>query len=48
MPLGAEPLLATIVAEGNVVKNRLLDIEHGLDQKTVLEMNILLNSALNG
>ena len=41
-------LLATIVAEGNVVKNRLLDIEHGLDQKTVLEMNILLNSALNG
>ncbi len=41
-------ILATIVAEGNVVKNKLIEIEHGLDQKTVLEMNILLNSALNG
>lgn len=41
-------ILATVVAEGNVVKNKLLEIRHGLDQKTVLEMNILLNSALNG
>ena len=41
-------ILATVVAEGNVVKNKLLEIQHGLDQKTVLEMNILLNSALNG
>ena len=41
-------ILATVVAEGTVVKNKLLEIQHGLDQKTVLEMNILLNSALNG
>lgn len=41
-------ILAVIVTEGNVVKNKMLQIEHGLDQKTVLEMNILLNSALNG
>ena len=41
-------ILATVVAEGNVVKNKLLEIQHGLDQKTVLEMNILLNSVLNG
>lgn len=41
-------ILATVVAEGNVVKNKLLEIQHDLDQKTVLEMNILLNSALNG
>ena len=41
-------ILATVVAEGNVVKNKLLEIQHGLDQKPVLEMNILLNSALNG
>ena len=41
-------ILATVVAEGNVVKNKLLEIRHGLDQKMVLEMNILLNSALNG
>lgn len=41
-------ILAVIVAEGNVVKNKMIFIEHGLDQKTVLEMNILLNTALNG
>lgn len=41
-------ILAVIVTEGNTVKNKMLQIEHGLDQQTVLEMNILLNSALNG
>ena len=41
-------ILAVIVAEGNIVKNKMISIEHGLDQKTVLEMNILLNTALNG
>lgn len=41
-------ILAVIVAEGNVVKNKMIQIEHGLDQQTVLEMNILLNTALNG
>lgn len=43
-----EQILAVIVAEGNVVKNKMLQIQHGLDQKTILELNILLNSALNG
>ena len=38
-------MLAVIVTEGNVVKNKMLQIEHGLDQQTVLEMNILLNRA---
>ncbi len=41
-------ILAVIVAEGNIVKNKMIQIEHGLDQKTILELNILLNSALNG
>ncbi len=41
-------ILAVIVAEGNVVKNKMLNLEHGLDQKTILELNILLNTALNG
>ena len=41
-------ILATIVAEGNVVRNKIIEIEHGLDQQTVLQLNILLNSALNG
>ena len=41
-------ILAVIVTEGNTVKNKMIQIEHGLDHQTVLEMNILLNSALNG
>lgn len=41
-------LLAVIVAEGNVVRNKMIEIEHGLDHQTILELNILLNSALNG
>lgn len=41
-------ILAVIVAEGNVVKNKMLHMKHELDQQTVLELNILLNSALNG
>ena len=41
-------MLAVIVTQGNVVKNKMIQIEHGLDPQTVLEMNILLNTALNG
>lgn len=41
-------ILAVIVAEGNVVKNKMIRMEHGLDQETILRMNILLNSSLNG
>ena len=36
------------MTQGNVVKNKMIQIEHGLDPQTVLEMNILLNTALNG
>ena len=41
-------ILAVIVAEGNVVKNKIIRMEHGLDQDMILRMNILLNSSLNG
>ena len=41
-------ILATVVAEGNVVKNRILKIEHGLSHDQILQLNILLNSRLNG
>ena len=41
-------ILAVIVAEGNVVKNKMINMEHGLDQETILKLNILLNSSLNG
>jgi len=43
-----EQILATVVTEGNVVKNRVIHIEHGLSHDAVLQLNILLNSRLNG
>lgn len=41
-------ILAVIVAEGNVVRNKMIHLTHGLDHQTVLELNILLNTELNG
>ena len=41
-------ILATVVAEGNVVKNRIIHMEHGLKRDQVLQLNIQLNSRLNG
>ncbi len=42
-------ILATIVTEANVVRNKMLDMpDHGLDHQTVLDLNVLLNTALNG
>ncbi len=41
-------ILATIVAEGNVVKNRIIHLVHGLSRDQVLQLNIQLNSRLNG
>lgn len=41
-------LLAVIVVEGNVIKNTMLSIEEELDEETLLKLNILLNTHLNG
>ena len=41
-------ILAVVVTETNVVKNRMLHLEHGLDRETVLRLNLLLNTNLNG
>ena len=41
-------LLATIVLDGNMVKNRILPVAENLDQETLLKLNILLNTSLNG
>ena len=41
-------LLATIVVEGNVIKNTMLQVEEDLDDATLLKLNILLNTHLNG
>lgn len=41
-------ILAVIVAEGNVIRNKLLPISEELDTETILKLNILLNTMLNG
>ena len=41
-------LLVVIVVEGNVIKNRLLDISEDINEETILKLNILLNTHLNG
>ena len=41
-------LLATIVVEGNVIKNNMIHVEKSLDDETLLKLNILLNTNLNG
>jgi heat-inducible transcriptional repressor len=41
-------LLAVIVTEGNVVKNKMIHMDHQLDSETILKLNILLNTSLNG
>ena len=41
-------LLAVIVMNSNVVKNQMIDISEPFDNETVLKLNILLNTSLNG
>ena len=43
-----EQILVVVVAEGNVIKNKIIQIVHNLDSETILELNILLNSSLDG
>ena len=44
----ARQLLAVIVIEGNVIKNNILPVEEDLEDETILKLNILLNTHLNG
>ena len=41
-------ILAVIVVEGNVIKNHMIYVEETLNQETILKLNILLNTHLNG
>lgn len=41
-------ILAVIVAEGNVIRNKLIPICEELDNESILKLNILLNTMLNG
>ena len=40
-------LLAVIVVEGNIVKNKIIDLDEAMDNEMLLKLNILLNTSLN-
>ena len=44
----ANQLLAVVVVEGNVIKNKILSVDQELNDETLLKLNILLNTHLNG
>ncbi len=46
--MSADQILATIVMEGNVIRNKMLDVDEDLDEQAVLKLNILMNSTLSG
>lgn len=46
--MGQDKVLATIVLTGNIIKNSILTLETGISDEDILQMNIMLNSNLNG
>lgn len=44
----ADQILAVIVVEGNVIKNKMLSGSEELSDETLLKLNLLLNTNLNG
>lgn len=43
-----EQMLAVIVSEGNIVRNKIIKVDAPFDNETLLKLNILLNTNLNG
>ena len=41
-------ILAVIVVEGNVIRNEMISIDEDISDETMLKLNILLNTHLNG
>lgn len=41
-------ILAVVVMNNNIVKNQVITVDESLDNETLLRLNILLNSSLNG
>lgn len=44
----AEQLVVVVVIEGNLIKNTIINVDEEIDDETLLKLNILLNSNLNG
>ena len=43
-----EHLLAVIVKEGNVIKNKVIEVPEPLNEETLLKLNLMLNTQLSG
>lgn len=43
-----DQILAVIVAEGNIIKNTMIHVDEPINEETMLKLNILLNTSLNG
>lgn len=41
-------VVAVIVMEGNIVRNKIIDLSQTIDNESLLKLNILLNTTLNG
>lgn len=41
-------LLAVVVCEGNVIRNQIIDLDEEMSDETILKLNLLLNTNLNG
>ncbi len=41
-------LIAVVVCESNVIRNQIIDLPEEMDDKTILKLNLLLNTNLNG
>ena len=41
-------LIAVIVMEGNIIKNKIINVEQEFSNETLLKLNMLLNTTLNG
>ncbi len=43
-----QQILAVIVVEGNIIRNKVITVDEELSDETLLKLNILLNSSLGG
>lgn len=46
--IGTDKMLCVVVLDGNVIKNKIVNLSKEIDAETVLKLNILFNSTLNG
>jgi heat-inducible transcriptional repressor len=46
--VGERQLITVVVCEGNVIRNQIINIDEEIDDQTILKLNLLLNTNLNG